>query len=95
MANAIMIKSEVEKNLSAAHEEHGSGVHAEHPQLRGNTQNVNDENAHIGRRQLSSSVGLSNKSSAAEDAALVLAGGKSRGGYNKGESLFCKQKGFC
>jgi hypothetical protein len=73
-----MIKSEVEKNLSAAHEEHGSGVHAEHPQLRGNTQNVDDENAHLGRRQLNSSVELSNRSSAAEDAALVLAGGKSR-----------------
>jgi hypothetical protein len=34
--------------LRATHEEHGSRMHAEHPQLRGNAQQIRNENGHLG-----------------------------------------------
>ena len=33
-------------HLRAAHKEHRCRVHAEHPQLRGNTEDVDNEDAH-------------------------------------------------
>jgi hypothetical protein len=36
-----------ENHLRAAHEEHCCSVHAEHPELRRNPQNIHDEKAHF------------------------------------------------
>jgi hypothetical protein len=35
------------RHLSTAHEEHGTRVHAEHPQLRRRAKNIHDENTHL------------------------------------------------
>jgi hypothetical protein len=43
----MMQLSQQVHHLRAAHEEHCTSVHAEHPQLRRRAKNIHDENPHL------------------------------------------------